>query len=86
MRRVPGGEDGAGHEGQLEAELADGDRPGVGREAELEDYLRHDGVDGAVEDPALDREGEHGVREVSVVAEEDVGDETVVTAPAFCEQ
>ena len=39
--------------------------------------LRHDGVDSAVEDPALDGESERGERKVRISAEEDVGDETI---------
>ena len=85
MRRIPSGEDRAGHEGQLEAELADGDLPGVGREAELEDDLRDDGVDSGIKHPTFDRKGKHRVCKVGVVAEKDVGDEAIVATPAFCE-
>ena len=82
-RCVPCREYGAAHEWQLETKLADRDVPGVGLEAEVENDLGNDGVYGAVEDPAFDREGDHGVREVGVVAEEDVGDKTVIATPVF---
>jgi hypothetical protein len=57
--------------------------PCIVGEAKIQDYLWHDGVDGAVEDPAFDGKGEVGEREVLVRPKEDMGDEAVGTALPF---
>lgn len=83
-RAVPGDGDGEEEDGEQVGELADGDAPGVGFPAEAQDHLRRDGVDGRVEDPAFDGEGEDGEGEVGARAEEDVGDEAVGAGFPFC--
>ena len=68
----------------MEGELADGDVPRRRLEAEVEDYLGRDAIDGAVEEPALDGEGEDREGEVGRAFEEDVGDEAVGASFPFC--
>lgn len=64
-------------------QLANGDGPGIVREAEVEYDQGNDGVHGAVENPPLNSKGEVGQREVLVRPEEDVRDETVIAALPF---
>lgn len=64
----------------LVGELPDADVPRVALEAQAEHDLRRDAVDGGVEDPAFDGEGERGQGEVRRALEEDVRDDAVRAA------
>ncbi len=60
--------------------------PGRVLEAKVQHDLWNNGVNGAVEDPALDGEGEVGQGKVEISSEEDMGYEAVRPAlPLYCE-
>jgi len=70
--------------GERVGQLSNANSPRIGFVSHVEDDLRGDRVDSAVEDPSFDGKGEDGQGEIGITVEKDMSDEAVTSSLPFC--